>query len=78
MKLAKPLLLISTPIGVGVGLYEAFRLDGGLAFIMVALVAIISAAMLMLVATIRREQAELLARSSVDDALASEVLRSKP
>jgi hypothetical protein len=56
MKIAKPLLLISTPIGVAGGLYEAFRLAGGLAFIMLALVTVIGAAMAMVVMTIRRER----------------------
>jgi hypothetical protein len=56
MKIARPLLLISTPLGVAGGIYEAFRLAGGLAFIMVALVAIIGAAMAMLVRTIRHER----------------------
>jgi hypothetical protein len=62
MRIAKPLLLVSTPIGVAGGLYEAFRLAGGLAFIMVALIAVIGTAMAMLVATIRRERRDELAR----------------
>lgn len=57
MRIAKPMLLVSTPIGLALGLYEAFRLAGGLAFIMLALILIIGAAMGMLVMTIRREQA---------------------
>ena len=57
MRIAKPLLLVTTPLGLAGGLYEAFRLAGGLAFIMVALVAVIGAAMTMLVLTIRRERA---------------------
>lgn len=56
MRIAKPLLLVSTPLGVAGGLYEAFRLAGGLAFIMVALVAVIGVAMASLVLTIRRER----------------------
>ena len=64
MKIAKPLLLVTTPIGVAGGLYEAFRLAGGLAFIMVALVCVIAAAMGMLVATIRREQRDEDARTA--------------
>jgi predicted lipid-binding transport protein (Tim44 family) len=70
MKIAKPLLLISTPIGLAGGLYEGFELAGGLAFVMVALVALIGAAMAMLVMTIRREQreeAERLAGASAQD-----------
>jgi hypothetical protein len=56
MRIAKPLLLVTTPIGLAGGLYEAFRLAGGLAFIMVALIAVIGAAMAMLILTIRRER----------------------
>ena len=58
MRIAKPLLLITTPIGVAGGVYEAFRLAGGLAFIMVALLLMISAAIGMLVMTIRKEEAQ--------------------
>ncbi len=64
VKIAKPLLLVSTPLGVAGGLYEAAQLAGGLVFIMFALVAVISAAMGMLVMTIRRERREALARES--------------
>lgn len=65
MKIAKPLLIVTTPLGVAGGLYEAFRLAGGLAFIMVALVAVIGAAMAMLVMTIRRERLAEQASSAV-------------
>lgn len=58
MRIAKPLLLIMTPIGVVGGVYEAFRLAGGLAFIMVALLLTISAAIGTLVMTIRKEEAQ--------------------
>lgn len=56
MRIAKPLLLVTTPLGVAGGLYEAFRLAGGLAFIMLALVLVISVAMASLVLTVRRER----------------------
>ena len=58
MRIAKPLLLISTPLGVGFGIYEAFRLAGGLAFLMIALVSVIGVAMATVVATVRREKRE--------------------
>lgn len=57
MRIAKPLLLITTPIGVVGGVIEAFRLAGGLAFLMIALLLFISAALGLLVLTIRKEQA---------------------
>ena len=43
MRIAKPLLLITTPIGVAGAVYEAFRLAGGLAILMIALLLMISA-----------------------------------
>ena len=61
MRIAKPMLLITTPIGVGFGVYEAFRLAGGLAFLMIALVSLIGTAMATVVVTVRREQREELA-----------------
>lgn len=57
MRIAKPLLLITTPIGVIGGVVEAFRLAGGLAFLMIALLLFISTAIGMLVLTVRKEQA---------------------
>ena len=56
MRIAKPLLLVTTPIGVAFGLYEAWRLAGGLVFLMAALIAVIGVAMLSVVMTIRRER----------------------
>jgi heme O synthase-like polyprenyltransferase len=56
MKIAKPLLLISTPIGVIGGLHEAFRLAGGLAFLLIVMLGILSVAAGSVVMTIRREQ----------------------
>ena len=58
MKIAKPLLLVTTPIGLAAGIYEAWRLAGGLVFLAVALIGLFGAAMFGLVMTIRREQAE--------------------
>lgn len=58
MKIAKPLLLITTPVGLAIGLYEAHRLAGGLVFIMAALIAVIGVAMASVVMTIRRERRE--------------------
>lgn len=63
MRIAKPLLLITTPIGLGFGIYEAFRLAGGLAFLMIALVALITIAMGTVVMTVRREKREEAARA---------------
>jgi len=56
MQIAKPLLLISTPVGVVIGVHEAFRLAGGLAFLLIAMLGLLSAAIGSIVVTIRREQ----------------------
>jgi cytochrome c-type biogenesis protein CcmH/NrfG len=56
MRIAKPLLLITTPIGVAGGLYEGWRLAGGLVFLMTAFVALISVALWSVVRVVRREQ----------------------
>ena len=58
MRIAKPLLLITTPIGVALGLYEAWRLAGGLVFLMAALIGLITVAMGSIVRTVRRERRE--------------------
>jgi hypothetical protein len=56
MRIAKPLLLITTPIGVAFGLYEAHRLAGGLVILMAAMLGVICVAMGSVVLTIRRER----------------------
>ncbi|MEQ1581720.1 MAG: hypothetical protein ABL964_14110 [Steroidobacteraceae bacterium] len=56
MRIAKPLLLITTPLGVIGGLREAWRFSPGLAFLMLALLALISAAFAMVVKTVRDEK----------------------
>jgi uncharacterized membrane protein len=58
MRIAKPLLLITTPVGLALGLYEGWRLAGGLVVIMAALILIMGVAMGSVVWTIRRERAE--------------------
>lgn len=68
MRIAKPLLLILTPIGVVGGVREAFRLTVGLAFLMIAMLLFISAAIGMLVMTIRKEQAAERAQLADDQA----------
>lgn len=56
MKIAKPLLLVTTPIGLAIGLYEGWRLAGGLVVIMAALICVIGVAMASVVLTIWRER----------------------
>ena len=55
MRIAKPLLLVTTPIGLIDGFYECYKLAGGLVFLMVALVGVLGVAMATVIATIRRE-----------------------
>jgi hypothetical protein len=71
MRIAKPILLVSTPIGVIGGLVEGYRMAGGLVFIMFAMVAVISASIASVVSIARREQAAL--RSSRKAPAAGEV-----
>jgi hypothetical protein len=62
MRIAKPLLLVSTPVGVVWGLLEAYRLAGGLVILMAAMVGTMAAAAASVVAIIRRERAAGLPR----------------
>jgi hypothetical protein len=59
MKIAKPILLVSTPLGVIGGLHEAYRLAGGLMVIMAAMVVLMSLAVTGLVRVVRQEQRAL-------------------
>ena len=56
MKIAKPLLLVSTPLGMVTGLIEAYRMIGGLAILMFAMMGLLGVAAAGLVLTIRREK----------------------
>jgi len=58
VKIAKPLLLTTTTIGMGLGLYEAWELAGGLMLLPVVMTLGLAAAFGGLVATIRREKLE--------------------
>jgi len=55
MKIAKPLLAITTPIGVATGLREAWRVHWWLAILMAVLLSVIGAFLLMTVRRIRSE-----------------------
>jgi len=58
MRIAKPLLLVSTPVGIVTGLIEAYRLVGGLAILMFAMMAMLGVAAAGVVYTIRKEKRE--------------------
>jgi hypothetical protein len=64
MKIAKPLLLVSTPLGMVTGLIEAYRLVGGLAFLMFAMMAMLGIAAAGIVHTIKKEKREWTASKS--------------
>ena len=55
MKIARPLLLVTTPIGVVAGLREAWRFHWWLAVLMAALLAVIGAFFVYTWRIIRRE-----------------------
>ena len=55
MRIAKPLLAITTPIGVAIGLWEAWRFHWWLAMLMAVL---LSAIATFLLVTVRRIRAE--------------------
>jgi hypothetical protein len=57
MRLAKPILLTATPLGIIGGLYEAWKLSAGLAFLMAAMMGVMAAAIGSVVLTVRRERA---------------------
>jgi uncharacterized membrane protein len=57
MRFSTVLLLVLTPIGVAIGLHEAWRLAGGLVVLMAAQVLVMSLVAVSVVRTIRREGA---------------------
>jgi len=55
LRIAKPILMVTTPLGVGWGLYEAARIRWWLGVLMAALVAVIGGFFWMTVSRIRAE-----------------------
>lgn len=56
MKFTRRMLLWITPIGVAIGLYEAWQLAGGLVVLMALQMLVLAVAMVALVRTVRREK----------------------
>jgi hypothetical protein len=56
MRIAKPILLVMTPIGVGWGLVEAWRFRPILAMLMGLLLGVVSLFIWLTVRTIRKER----------------------
>jgi len=67
MRIAKPLLLVLTPIGVVVGLIHGYRVAGGLVVLMAGMLMIVGVAAVTVVMAIRRERRDAAARSSGRD-----------
>jgi len=63
MRIAKPLLMVSTPLGMVTGLIEAYRMVGGLAIVMFAMMGVLGAAFAGLALIIRREKKWTASRS---------------
>ncbi|HEY4365681.1 MAG TPA: hypothetical protein VGN07_00465 [Steroidobacteraceae bacterium] len=78
MKIAKPMLLITTPVGLIGGIYEAYRLAGGLVFLFVALIALIGTAMGTLVYTVRKEKAEAERKAAASQAPGASAADASP
>lgn len=57
MRIAKPMLMVSTPLGMLWGLFEGWRLAGGLVFLMALMMGIVAAGVASVVRVIRAEQA---------------------
>ena len=58
MKFSRRLLIAATPVGMAIGLYEAWHLAGGLVLLMAAQLGVLALIMAGLVRVVRRESAE--------------------
>jgi hypothetical protein len=58
MRIAKPLLLVSTPVGMVWGLFEGWRMAGGLVFLMALMMGIVTAGIISVVRVVRAEAAQ--------------------
>jgi hypothetical protein len=72
MRIAKPLLLVLTPIGVAVGLVEGYRVAGGLVVLMAAMLLIVGIAVSTIVMTVRRESRAQSARPEGENPASSD------
>jgi hypothetical protein len=62
MRFLRRVLLVTTPLGVAIGLYEAWRLAGGLVILMAAQLIVLALIVGGLVRVVRRESAQERAR----------------
>lgn len=70
MRFSNALLMVLTPIGLAIGLHEAWRLAGGLALLLAAQLTVLGLVAFGLVRTARREEAQ--ARAARERARADE------
>lgn len=66
MRIAKPMLLVSTPVGLGWGLVEAARFHAWLAGLMTLLIAVLGTFLWMTVRRIRHERDAPAGRAGAD------------
>lgn len=57
MRIAKPILLVTTPVGLAIGLMEGYHLAGGLVVLMAIMVALFGIGILSIVRAVRSETA---------------------
>ncbi|MEY4760392.1 MAG: hypothetical protein RLZZ200_248 [Pseudomonadota bacterium] len=55
MRIAKPILLVTTPLGLAIGLTEGYHLAGGLVVLMAIMVALFGIGILAIVRAVRSE-----------------------
>ena len=72
MRIGKPVLYVVTPLGVAIGLEEAWRLTGGLVVLFIALVGLFGVGIASIVSTVRREEREASAGPAVAPGTATE------
>jgi hypothetical protein len=72
VRIGKPLLLTTTTLGIGIGLYEGYHFAGGLVVLMLAMMSVVGAGIGTIVMIARRERREEQARARQDDASAEE------
>lgn len=58
MRFSRRMLMVITPVGVAIGLYEAWQLTGGLVLLMAVQISVLAAVMVGLVRAVRRQSRE--------------------
>jgi hypothetical protein len=58
MLFSRRMLMVITPVGVAIGLYEAWRLAGGLVLLMALQISVLAVVLVGLVREVRRQSAQ--------------------